>query len=86
MRGSCIEKKGFFFVVVFKLLYFCVEKVVKYICLAGVYVYTRGTNRSKYFWPSPCKCLLFSLDSDCQVFSWCDIEHVTSYSQEISLE
>lgn len=72
------EKEGNFF--------FFEGEVIKYICLTGAYVYTGGTNSNEYFWPSPHKCLLFSLDSDCQVFSWCNIECVTSYSQEISLE
>lgn len=65
---------------------FCEGEVIKYICLTGAYVYTGGTNSNEYFWPSPRKCLLSLLDSNCQVFSWCSIECVKSYSQEISLD
>lgn len=49
-------------------------------------MYLAGIDSSEYFWPSPPKCLLFSLVSNCQVFSRCNIECVTSYSREISLE
>lgn len=57
LRDSCMERKKRRF----SFFFFFEGEVIKCICLTGAYVYTRGTKRNEYFWPSPLKCLLFAL-------------------------